>query len=429
MQNTTRLNGWKAIARHLGRSERTIQLWEASRGLPVHRIPGSKGWTVFAYVGELDRWITGGPGRPSIAPEASRDGSSPTKRPSARKPGLLVLPFDRRSQTTGGCDIEAYAEDLIAHFAATQPSMRVLSSTTSRMQRDRSTTLATLSHELGVRYLVEGSVSESAGCRQLHVRIVDAEIDSVLLVSRFASSRADDASFRAMVVRGVVEHFSLVLAGALVEPLYPHQIDPEAYLHYLETVRLFTEGTGDATRRALRAIDRSLVVDAGFAPAHALRGLVHLQVAALNEEPCADGRVGDALETARAIADTFAGNRAAGVTGAFLDAALAIAFDADRERAESRLSKALMAMPESVASRGRLYDRRSTKRDADGHSFVGEGRRRVEASRDGRDDVPHRPSHNLFANVMRAMTGLHRVSGVAHPRMDDRRLRTAQDFA
>jgi hypothetical protein len=37
-----------------------VQLWEAERGLPVHRLPGAKG-RVYAYPDELDAWTIAGP--------------------------------------------------------------------------------------------------------------------------------------------------------------------------------------------------------------------------------------------------------------------------------------------------------------------------------------------------------------------------------
>ena len=41
--DTDRLDSWKEVAVHLGRSTRTVQRWEKEEGLPVHRreIPGS----------------------------------------------------------------------------------------------------------------------------------------------------------------------------------------------------------------------------------------------------------------------------------------------------------------------------------------------------------------------------------------------------
>jgi len=51
------LQSWKEIATHLDRNARTCQLWERDLGLPVHRLPGAQKSRVFAYAGELDRWL------------------------------------------------------------------------------------------------------------------------------------------------------------------------------------------------------------------------------------------------------------------------------------------------------------------------------------------------------------------------------------
>ncbi len=52
-----RLESWKEIANYLRREVRTVQRWEHDRGLPVHRIPGSKrGRGVYAMRQEVDAW-------------------------------------------------------------------------------------------------------------------------------------------------------------------------------------------------------------------------------------------------------------------------------------------------------------------------------------------------------------------------------------
>ena len=51
-----RLDSWKAIAAHLGRSVRTVQRWEREEGLPVHRLAHQKRGTVYARPEELDAW-------------------------------------------------------------------------------------------------------------------------------------------------------------------------------------------------------------------------------------------------------------------------------------------------------------------------------------------------------------------------------------
>jgi dipeptidyl aminopeptidase/acylaminoacyl peptidase len=51
-----RLDSWKSIAAYFGRSVRTVQNWERTEGLPVHRHQHKKLGSVFALRAELDAW-------------------------------------------------------------------------------------------------------------------------------------------------------------------------------------------------------------------------------------------------------------------------------------------------------------------------------------------------------------------------------------
>ena len=59
--SSRRLDTWKEIATYFGRDERTVRRWEESRGLPVHRVPGGAGGTVYAFEAELAAWLRGHP--------------------------------------------------------------------------------------------------------------------------------------------------------------------------------------------------------------------------------------------------------------------------------------------------------------------------------------------------------------------------------
>jgi tetratricopeptide (TPR) repeat protein len=82
----TRLDTWKEIGAFFGRDERTVKRWEATRGLPVHRVPGSGRATVYAYVGELERWLESADaalveplsGKPPMTPQPSAPDPPPT---------------------------------------------------------------------------------------------------------------------------------------------------------------------------------------------------------------------------------------------------------------------------------------------------------------------------------------------------------------
>ena len=52
-----KLDSWGEIASYLGREVRTVQRWERTEDLPIHRHEHKKKSTVYAFSGELDTWI------------------------------------------------------------------------------------------------------------------------------------------------------------------------------------------------------------------------------------------------------------------------------------------------------------------------------------------------------------------------------------
>lgn len=70
-----KIESWKEIAGHFGKSERTVKRWEAL-GLPVQRTPSG---SVFAYEKDLDNWIAGSRAGSTSAPPAE-----PATQSSAR---------------------------------------------------------------------------------------------------------------------------------------------------------------------------------------------------------------------------------------------------------------------------------------------------------------------------------------------------------
>lgn len=54
-----RLDSWKEVAEYLGRDVRTVMRWSKSHALPVRRVAGGKGRSVFAFTNEIDAWLEG----------------------------------------------------------------------------------------------------------------------------------------------------------------------------------------------------------------------------------------------------------------------------------------------------------------------------------------------------------------------------------
>ena len=75
-----RLVGWKAIAAHLGRDERTAKRWETTRAMPVHRVAGGANASVYARRDELNDWLQR-PGRGLEAEPSLEPGPGPGPGP------------------------------------------------------------------------------------------------------------------------------------------------------------------------------------------------------------------------------------------------------------------------------------------------------------------------------------------------------------
>jgi tetratricopeptide (TPR) repeat protein len=88
-----RLDSWKEIAAFFQRDTRTVRRWEQARHLPVHRVPGRRGY-VFAYVEELNQWLRSADARaaaeePAVAalePEEPEDFEPVASVPSGPAP-------------------------------------------------------------------------------------------------------------------------------------------------------------------------------------------------------------------------------------------------------------------------------------------------------------------------------------------------------
>ncbi|GEM_PF-2436511 len=57
VRKASTLNSWKEIATYLGRGVRTVQRWERTLGLPVHRIGDRSRGPVFSFQHELNMWM------------------------------------------------------------------------------------------------------------------------------------------------------------------------------------------------------------------------------------------------------------------------------------------------------------------------------------------------------------------------------------
>lgn len=93
-EQSRRLNSWKEIADYVGKDVRTAMRWAKSDGLPVRRVAGGRGRSVFAFTGEIDIWLEGDTiGRleqSAGAQDEARDRRGPAEPGPVRRVRMLV---------------------------------------------------------------------------------------------------------------------------------------------------------------------------------------------------------------------------------------------------------------------------------------------------------------------------------------------------
>ena len=112
---------------------------------------------------------------------------------------LAVLPVEGRS-VAGNADplLEGMTDSLIAELSKV-PRLRVKSALSVRSYRDTSTPVSEIGRQLGVAYLVSGSIMRSDGKVRISVHLVDARNDTTAWAEVYERASADLAAVESEV--------------------------------------------------------------------------------------------------------------------------------------------------------------------------------------------------------------------------------------
>jgi TolB-like protein len=205
-----RLDSWKEIAAYVRRGVRTVRRWERDEGLPVHRHVHRVLGSVYAFKSEIDRWQQTGRRRPA--------GLTPA-RPGRRDPALgqvksiAVLPFANLSTDP---ENEYFADGLTDEVTADLSRMgalRVISRTSAMTFKRTTKDVSTIARELGVRYILEGSVRRAGDRLRITAELIDAVTDDHLWGDKFDGSVEDVFAIQERLARVIVNALELRLTA------------------------------------------------------------------------------------------------------------------------------------------------------------------------------------------------------------------------
>jgi TolB-like protein/Tfp pilus assembly protein PilF len=300
----TRLESWKEIAAYLHRGVTTVQRWERSEGLPVHRHVHARLGSVWADRDELHEWWVHRGTRierddPAPPPRRRRGwlaaslaaglvvggafwavARHPPPGPRGNRVMVAVLPFEDLSGP-GTRDQEYFSDGLtdetIAELSRLRPDLLGVIARTSAMQYKGSRKgIRQIAGELGVEYLLEGDVRPTAGGVHVNARLIRAADQSQLFAQAYERDLGDAAAIQGEIGRRVTKALALELLPLQEARLArPTRRDPKALLAYLKGLELLNQRTGDDVYRGVASFEEAVRIEPSYAAAYAALGTAY----------------------------------------------------------------------------------------------------------------------------------------------------------
>jgi adenylate cyclase len=186
------------------------------------------------------------------------------------KPSIAVLPFQNLSDDP---EQEYFAdgmvEDIITGLSRSK-LLFVIARNSSFTYKGKAVDIKQVSHELGVRYVLEGSVRKAGKRVRVTGQLIDASTDAHIWADRFDSDLEDIFDLQDRLTSSVIGAMSPELERAEIERARRKPTESlQAYDYYLHSKFNTYQWTREGNNEALRVAKLAISLDPGFAVAYA----------------------------------------------------------------------------------------------------------------------------------------------------------------
>lgn len=208
-------------------------------------------------------WTSGSLSRPSTSSQQTPTGHIM----------LAVLPFEN---LTGDVDQEyvgdGMTEELIAQLGRMDPSRLGVIARTSAMQFKKTTKRADrIGSELGVGYLVEGTVRTAGSRMRIAVQLIEAQSERLLWAEQYERDAKDLLTLQREVGEAITRQITTNLAVArsnVNADARRHSTIAEAYEHYLRGRYQWSKDNADGLKKGKEHFLRAIDLDGSYALAY-----------------------------------------------------------------------------------------------------------------------------------------------------------------
>jgi TolB-like protein len=192
-------------------------------------------------------------------------------------PSIAVLPFQNLSDDIAQeYFVDGIVED-ITNALSQFSQLFVVARSSSFIYKARNVDVKQIGRDLGVRYVLEGSIRKAAGQVRITVQLIDSRTAVQLWAARFDGALDEVFDLQDRLTSGVVGVIAPKIEKAEIERAKrkpPGSLD--AYDYYLHGLMNFYQDTKQGNDEALRLFGKAMELDPNFAAAYGMAALCYV---------------------------------------------------------------------------------------------------------------------------------------------------------
>jgi adenylate cyclase len=204
-------------------------------------------------------------------PWTHRDAPASLERmahPLPEKPSIAVLPFTNMSaDPQQNYFADGMTEDIITDLSKI-PELFVIARNSSFTYKGKSVKIQQVAEDLGVRYVLEGSVQRAGERIRINAQLIDATSGGHLWAERYDGSMADVFGLQDKVTQKIVTALALNLGGKMPGG-QERTTNPQAYDAFLRGWQYYRRFTADDFATAIPYFERAIELDQNYGRAYA----------------------------------------------------------------------------------------------------------------------------------------------------------------
>ncbi|MEI2302243.1 adenylate/guanylate cyclase domain-containing protein [Ensifer sp. MJa1] len=264
------------------------------------------------------------------------------------QPSIVVMPFDNLSGPGDEYFVDGVVEEITAALSRVREFF-VIARQSAFTYKGRFVDVREIGRELGVNYVVEGTVRRGGDRLRISVQLVDAETRAQFWSDRYEGAIEDVFEFQDKIAAQVAGAIHPAIRDAEIE--LAKRKPPTSLRAYDFVMRAYPNLWGrrkETNNQAIDLLQQAIAVDPGYGRAHALLAWCH----AANASYLWTGEPEGELESARAAVKA-AGSISDDPT-ALTAAGAAMSICGDQQRATTYIEKALTLDPNNAWAWARL---------------------------------------------------------------------------